>query len=274
MQGERCPVAFFCPSGGAGNRGPSCAGACLLLSYRKMQSPQTSDSDLPSAVIFDFDGVLVDTEPVHYAAFQEVLTPLGLSFPWSSYERQYIGYDDRRVFREVLRKAGRRESVKQVEELIAAKGAAFLRIWKNADARPLLLPGVADWVRRLRGRIPIALCSGALPADIEPILDALDVREAFDVCVTAADTEKSKPDPEPYRLACERLALRFPDREMPPAECVAIEDTEAGVASARGAGLRVLDVTPTRPEGRGKDVWVVPSLAAITPEAVGAWCRL
>ncbi len=225
---------------------------------------------LPAAVFFDFDGVIVDTEPSHYAAFQRVLAPLGLSFSWDQYERQYIGFDDRGVFRAIFSAAGQRLDRDEELKLITAKGKAFAELCKIHV--PTLLPGVVDWLSSLKERVPLALCSGALPSDIHPILDHWGVAECFDVFVTAADVNQSKPDPESYLLAHGRLSKRFPKRLMPPDQCAAIEDTEVGIAAARAAGLRVIHVARRHGEQRGDHVWRVPSLEHVTPEIVGAWC--
>ena len=227
----------------------------------------------PSAVVFDFDGVMVDTEPLHYAAFQEVLAPLGLSFSWSQYEEDLIGFDDRGVFREVFRRAGRVLPPEEEGDLIAAKGRAFVGSLRHGAAGALQpLPGVADWLHRLAGQIPLALCTGALPSDIEPLLSQFGFDRYFDVRVTAADTAVSKPDPAPYRLVLTRLHERFPQRVWEPSHVVAIEDSAAGVASARAAGLRVVRIVRGAEERRDAWIWTVPTLDRLSPETVGAWC--
>jgi len=227
----------------------------------------------PSAVVFDFDGVIADTEPVHYAAFQQVLAPLGLSFSWSQYEQDLIGFDDRGVFREVFHRAGRTLSPEEEASLIAAKGRAFSDCIRSEAGNALQpLPGVTDWLRKLAGRVPLALCTGALPSDIESLLNRFGFDRYFDVRVTAADTAVSKPDPAPYRLVLARLRQRFPDRAWTPGHVVAIEDSVAGVASARGAGLRVVRIVRGANESRDPWVWTVPSLDRLSLQAVEAWC--
>ncbi|HTP63816.1 MAG TPA: HAD family phosphatase [Geobacteraceae bacterium] len=197
-----------------------------------------------AAVIFDFDGIIVDTEPIHYRAFQEVLVPLGLGYSWEEYLRSYIGYDDRDALRNVFRAAGRDLEEDGLRALIADKGAAFQRIIA-AGVEPY--PGVVELVRAVGGNLPLALCSGALPADIVPILRNLGIADAFDAVVTAADVRASKPDPESYSLAVARLQSTFPADNISPERCLAIEDTPAGIAAAQGAGIRVLAVTNSYP---------------------------
>jgi len=198
-----------------------------------------------AAVIFDFDGIIVDTEPLHYRAFQEILVPLGLGYSWADYLRLYIGFDDRDAFRNTFRSAGRALKDLELQELVREKGAAFQRIIA-AGVEPY--PGVVELVRTIAGKLPLALCSGALPSDIEPILKQLGIAGLFEVIVTAADVQASKPDPESYTLAVATLDTVHPGQECMAGRCLAIEDTPAGIASAKGAGLKVLAVTNSYPE--------------------------
>jgi HAD superfamily hydrolase (TIGR01509 family) len=198
-----------------------------------------------SAVIFDFDGIIVDTEPLHYRAFQEVLAPLGLGYSWQEYLEHYIGFDDRDALRAAFSSGGKTLTDGELRHFIGEKGAAFQRIIASGvDA----YPGVVELLRALSGRIPLALCSGALPADIDPILVRLGITGIFDAIVTAADVRASKPDPESYLLALARLKQAHPGKGILPESCLAIEDTPAGIASARGAGLKVLAVANSYPE--------------------------
>ena len=215
-----------------------------------------------AGVIFDFDGIIVDTEPLHYRAFQEILIPLGLGYPWEDYLRCYIGYDDRDAFRSTFHAAGRIIGDGELEALIDAKGAAFQRII-GAGVKPY--PGVVELVRAIAGNLSLALCSGALPSDIKPILGHLGVAGSFDVIVTAADVRASKPDPESYALAVSRLISVYPARGITAGGCLAIEDTPAGIASAKGAGLKVMAVTNSYPkEDLTSADHVVASLADVT----------
>jgi len=218
-----------------------------------------------NAVIFDFDGIIVDTEPLHYKAFQELLVPLGLGYSWEEYLDRYIGFDDRDAFREAFRVHGRALSDQELKELIHGKAEAFLEIVSGGVAP---YPGVVELIRSISGNLPLALCSGALKSDIEPILAQLGLTDAFDVRVTADEVAASKPDPESYRLAVQRLQERFPGK-VNAADSIAIEDTPAGIASATGAGLKVLAVTNSYPRERLTGAWrVVNSLAGVDLEGL------
>lgn len=218
-----------------------------------------------NAVIFDFDGVIVDTEPLHYKAFQELLVPLGLGYSWEEYLERYLGFDDRDAFREAFRAGGRPLSGPELKSLMDAKAGAFQTI-VSVGVAPY--PGVVELIRSISGTLPLALCSGALRCDIDPILVQLDLTGAFDTLVTADEVAASKPDPESYRLAVQRLQEIFPGR-IDAAASLAVEDTPAGIASATGAGLKVLAVTNSYPRERLPGALkVVDSLAGIDLEAL------
>lgn len=205
-----------------------------------------------SAVIFDFDGVIVDSERLHWAAFNAVMEPRGKTIEWPEYLETYIGFDDRDAFRCAFPNLGKDE----LPQLIQAKAAAFQELLNDGGAAAL--PGSVELIQHLSGTIPIAICSGALKEDIFPIIGKLGVADAFDQIVTADDTHISKPDPAPYLLAKERLRVT---------SGIAIEDTPAGIASAKGAGLKVLAVTNSYPKELLKDADViVDTLEGLTGE--------
>jgi beta-phosphoglucomutase len=220
------------------------------------------------AVVFDFDGIIVDTEPVHYQAFQAILQPYDLGYSWQEYLDRYIGYDDRDAFREVFCSAGKTLGDQQLAEMIVKKAKVFEEIIKHGVTP---YPGVVPLIGAISGSLPLALCSGALSRDITPILKCLEISHAFDAIVTADDVPASKPDPASYVLTLQRLAAAFPDRQFKPEACLAIEDTPAGIASARGAGLQVLAVTNSygaeRLSGATK---VIESLALETQTSLSA----
>ncbi len=196
------------------------------------------------AVIFDFDGIIVDTEPLHYRAFQQILEPLGLGYSWDEYVGRYMGFDDRDAFVEAFAATGQQLSHDTLEQLIDRKARIFQEVIASGVAP---YPGVVRLATELAEKVPVALCSGALPSDILPILNLLSLEKVFSVMVTAADVAASKPDPASYRLAVERLQSAFPQHGIEPATCLAIEDTPAGIASAKGAGIRVVGVTNSYP---------------------------
>jgi beta-phosphoglucomutase len=203
-----------------------------------------SDGLQAKAVIFDFDGVIVDTEPLHYAAFQRLLEPLGLGFSWEQYVETYMGFDDRDAFVEAFKAHETGIAATDLQSFIDQKAHMFQEIIRDGINA---YPGVVDLIRNIRAsNTPLAISSGALRSDIEPILETLGITNCFDIIVTAEDVAKSKPDPESYKLAHTRLNS-FHSLNLPPRQVLAIEDTPAGIAAAKGAGLQVLAVTNSYP---------------------------
>ena len=188
-----------------------------------------------SAVVFDFDGIIVDSEPLHFRAFNEVLEPQGKAISWADYCDTYIGYDDRDAFRAIFKAHREKLSSGDLKALIARKADILQEYINDGEAVPL--PGAVELIKSLPVRLPIALCSGALRSDILPVLEKLGIGSAFSAMVTAEDTNRSKPDPAPYRLALKKLEVKDASTAL------AIEDTPAGIFSAKGAGLKVLAVT-------------------------------
>ncbi len=216
------------------------------------------------AVIFDCDGILVDTEPLHYAAFQEVLQPLGLGFDYEHYLKRYIGFDDRDAFREAFREGARSLGGGQLSNLMLAKEEALKRI--IARGVPTF-PGVVELVRELaEGGVPLAVASGALRQEVETFVLSLGLQKAFPVIVAADEVEHSKPDPETYLKAMARVREHFGVADLRARECVAIEDTPAGMQSARRAGMFVVGVAHSYSieELKGEADYVVSGLPELS----------
>jgi len=213
----------------------------------------------PEAVIFDFDGILVDSEPMHHRAFNEVLDPLGMGLSWKEYVESYMGFDDRDAFREAFRAKGIELDDANLAKLVAAKSRAFL---DGIRAGVTAYPGAVPMIGSLHADgCPLALCSGALRTDIDPILAQLGVAGSFDAIVSADDVRRSKPDPESYALAFRRLSEKDPLSLTVPGKSIAVEDTPAGIRSAKSAGLRVLAVTNSYGPGELSEAdWIIDSL--------------
>jgi beta-phosphoglucomutase len=194
-----------------------------------------------AAIIFDFDGVIVDTEPLHYKAFKQILIPHGLGFSWEQYIETYMGFDDRDAFVQAFNTKNIQLSHDELTQLISAKAAIFQDVIRSGVTP---YPGVIDLIKTLHSaKTPLAICSGALRSDIMPILKMLNISDCFGIIVSADEVAKSKPDPECYRLAFERLSARWPLSVLLPAQTLAIEDTPAGISAALNAGIQVIAVT-------------------------------
>lgn len=194
------------------------------------------------AIVFDFDGVVVDSEPVHYQAFMEIGRGLGIAFDYEHYLRHYIGYDDRDAIRAMLIEAGLPTGDEHLAKLREQKQRAFEKLVSQGAAA---IPGAVELIDEAHAHMPIAVGSGATTLDIELMLASLGRRDRFEVIVSADHVSRSKPDPATYRMAVEQLATKHPDLDLLPEDCLAIEDTAAGIESARGAGLMTLGITTT-----------------------------
>ncbi len=191
------------------------------------------------AIIFDFDGVIVDSEPLHYRAFLETVRGFGIDFTYEEYLDRYIGYDDRDGFDAILRDYPVDVSLK-TNALITKKADAFERL---ANEHVTAIPGVIDLIRTASETMPIAIASGASRRDLTLMLAALGLSDRFTVVVSADDVAKSKPHPQSYADALARLSALHPNLPLSPETTLAIEDTTAGVASARDAGLLTLGLS-------------------------------
>jgi len=215
-----------------------------------------------NAVIFDFDGVIVDTEPLHYKAFQRILEPLGLGFSWEKYVDTYMGFDDRDAFKEAFKSRDHQLSQAELNKLVFEKALVFQNvIFDGVNA----YPGVVKLITKLHASgIPLAICSGALLSDIVPILELLHISNYFDLIVTADDVQKSKPDPESYQLTFQKLSSLYADKNLTFDDTIVIEDTPAGIKSANRAGLKVIAVTNSYPrENLSEAVHTVESLESL-----------
>lgn len=189
-------------------------------------------------VIFDFDGVIANSEPLHLRAFQGALGDEGIVLTAEEYYARYLGFDDRGAFRAIGADRGLDLGEAQVTALIQRKG---LKLREMIDGDGVLFPGAADFIRATAREVPIAIASGALRHEIDEVVVAAGLAPLFATIVASGDTPESKPSPAPYRLAFERLKAVHPDLEAH--RCVAIEDSRWGLVSAAGAGLRCVGVT-------------------------------
>ena len=194
------------------------------------------------AVIFDFDGVIANSEPLHLRAFQQALGEEGIFLSAEEYYTSYLGYDDVGVFQALGRDRGLPMTAERVAGLVQRKGHQLEAILQAGE---VLFPGAADFIRTSAKAVPIAIASGALRHEIDEIVSAAGLAPLFSTIVASGDTPESKPSPAPYKLAFERLKALRP--ELEPHRCVAIEDSQWGLVSASGAGLRCVGVTTSYP---------------------------
>jgi beta-phosphoglucomutase len=222
------------------------------------------------AIVFDFDGVIADSERLHLRSYQEILAPEGITMSDDEYYGRYLGYDDVGVFKALGSDKGVPMNDARVSDLIARKGERYEEL---ASAGEMLFPGAAAFIRAAAAQVPIAIASGALTHEIEEVLERAGLRGMFPIIVGADQTARSKPHPEPYQTAFARLKVHS-GRDLEPWRSVAIEDSRWGLVSAKGADLRCVAVATTysAAELRAEAELVVAGLHALTLDALDELC--
>lgn len=210
-------------------------------------------------IVFDFDGVIADSEPLHLRALQEVVAPLGVTIGRAEYYERYLGYDDVGTFRAIGENTGMELSDAQIASLIASKSVVYQSL---VAAGGVLYAGAVSCIERLVPYYPLGIASGALRHEIEAILRAGGLDRHFSFIVASGETPTGKPAPDPYLRAAALHGLAAES-------CVAIEDSRWGIESASAAGMRCIGITHTysASELSSADL-VVHSLEQLTPELI------
>ena len=222
-----------------------------------------------SGVVFDFDGVIADTERLHLQAYQQVLAPRSMSLDPRTYYDRYLGFDDVGVFKALAAYAGLELDQRELARLLDEKGRRFGAL---LEGEAVLYADAPDCIRDLSSMVPLGIASGALRDEIDRILSAAHLRQHFQVVVGADDVAKSKPAPDTYRRA---VVLLSPDAAVRSGRSfVAIEDSQWGLESAHAAGLKTIGITNTYPASKltGADV-IVDSLSAIDRPLLDRLCE-
>lgn len=215
------------------------------------------------AIVFDFDGVVVDSEPLHFRALARVGQGFGFEMDWQRYLSDMIGYDDRDAIRAMLSEAGQPVDDERVAVLCRQKAQLIDRM---IDKGVPMIDGARELIEAAHAEgLPIAIASGATSHEIARMLDGLGLADKFGVIVSADDVQHSKPHPRTFQLAGERLGIE-------PPKCLAIEDTAAGIQSAKAAGMMTLGVATTGPAEALREAGrVEPGLVTVTLDKLRAW---
>lgn len=195
---------------------------------------------MPRAILFDFNGVIVNDEPQHCDALIATLASYGYPLDRDGYYRDYLGFDDRACFQFTFARMGRPLDAALLHEAIERKAVLYERAIRSSLE---LVPGSAEFVREAAAEgIRMAIVSGALRREIELVLGEAGLRQHFEFLVAAEDVSACKPDPQGYQGALRRLGL-------PARDAVVIEDSLPGLEAARATGLRCAMITTSHPAG-------------------------
>ena len=223
------------------------------------------------AVVFDFDGVIADSEPLHLRAYQAVLETEGISLTRDDYYTRYLGYDDVGLFTALTRDRGLAVEDVKIQEWIDRKS----RIVEDLLSRDsILFPGAAACIRTFAARVPLAIASGALGHEIATVLEHAGLKECFSAIACASDGVPGKPEPDLYLLALTKLRGAGVVDRIDAGACIAVEDSQWGLEAALKAGLRCVAVTHTYTQSHlaSADL-VVDSLDDLTVARIDALMR-
>ncbi|MGH9343154.1 MAG: HAD family hydrolase [Terriglobia bacterium] len=227
------------------------------------------------ALIFDFDGIIVDSEPLIMELTQRMAMLEGWSLSAAEYYRDYLALDDRGIVEHLYKSHGQHVDTRRRDELIR---------WKEETYRDAIceglppVPGALEFVRQSAARYPLAIASGSLRSEVEYLLAKLGLRAEFSILSTADDCERAKPHPCSYLMALQGLAaLEVLSKEgLLACECLAVEDAPAGIEAAHAAGMKCLALTHSRPAGELQNAdWVLENFEqARLDNIVAGFCGL
>lgn len=199
------------------------------------------------AVLFDFNGVIINDEPLHQKLIDQLLIEENLRPKSEEFWQLCLGRSDRACLTDLLAKRGRVVTEAYLAELLDRKTRGYQLQLETLEKLPIY-PGLEDLIFNLRSaQLKMAVVSGALRSEIELVLERSRLLQYFPVVVAGDDITTSKPEPDGYLLAIERLNQQHPDLNLKPTECLAIEDTPAGIQAAKRAGIPVVGVANTYP---------------------------
>jgi HAD superfamily hydrolase (TIGR01509 family) len=199
------------------------------------------------AVLFDFNGIIINDESIHEKLLNQLLLDENLRPKAGEFRQICLGRNDRACITELLRNRGRVVTDSYLNQLIVRKAKAYQRELQRLEKLPLY-PGVLDCIFKLRAaKLKMAVVSGALWNEIDLVLSRAKLRDYFSLIVSGDEALPSKPAPDSYLRAVERLNQQYPDLALQPWECLAIEDTLAGIQSAKAARIPVVGVANSYP---------------------------
>lgn len=205
------------------------------------------------AVLFDFNGVIINDELIHQQLIDQILIEENLRPQPGEFQKFCLGRSNRAILTNLLTHRGRVVTETYLQQLIQRKTKAYQQHLEKLEKLPLY-PGLEDFIFKLRSRsvfegdsLKLAVVSGAIRSEVELVLNRANLAKYFTVIVAGDEITSSKPEPDGYLLAVERLNQQYSGLDLQPSECLAIEDTLAGIQAAKRAGIGVVGVANTYP---------------------------
>lgn len=199
------------------------------------------------AVLFDYNGVIINDESIHREALDELLLAENLSPQGREFWQISVGRSDRACLRELFKLRGRFITDEYLEKLVARKATIYRQKLQQLVTLPIYAE-VVPFIERFFGDgYKLALVTGSVRSEVDLVLQQAEIDRYFETMVTGDDISQSKPDPEGYLLAIAQLNQLNPELNLLPSECLAIEDTFAGIQAAKSAGVQVAAIAHTYP---------------------------
>ncbi len=199
------------------------------------------------AILFDFNGTIINDERLHKKLVYQIMLEENLRPVSGEYREVCLGKSDRIGLRELLSRRGRVVTDSHLEELIRKKSRAYQQKLEKLETLPIY-PGAIAFLQQLQeANILMGIVTGATRSDVDFVLERGEIREYFSIFVTGDEINTSKPDPYGYLLAVERINRQFPQLQVQPANCLAIEDSPAGIEAAKRAGIQAIGIAHSYP---------------------------
>jgi HAD superfamily hydrolase (TIGR01509 family) len=198
-------------------------------------------------VLFDFNGVVIDDEPIHQELIEELLLEENIPPAGVKYQQFCFGRSDRACLKDVLAARGRSVSEDYLTKLINKKSIAYRKKMEQLDELPIY-PRLEEFLKLLQEKgLKIGLVTGALRSEVELVLQKSQLEKYFNIIVAGDEINASKPEPDGYLLAVERFNRWDFNLQLQPSECLAIEDSPPGIAAAKRAGIKVVGIAHSYP---------------------------
>ncbi|MEG3840107.1 HAD family phosphatase [Microcoleus sp. herbarium14] len=228
------------------------------------------------AVFFNFNGVIINDEAIHEKIIDRLMLDENLQLKRGEFREVCLGRSDRTYITDLLKRRGRYLAETYLDRLLLGKANAYKAQINTLPKLPIY-SGLAEFIAKIRvAGLKMAVVSGAMRSDIELVLDRAGLAADFELIVAGDDKTASKPEPDSYLLAVARFNQKYPGLNLQPIECLAVEDTFAGIEAAKKAGIQVAGVTHTYPFHmiQRQANWTVDYFADLELDRVGELCSI